>query len=119
MLTTHRLSRPFDRVETFLSPRVLRLHLWMALAKLACGLDSGKKSLNHHLYRLAMERELSLRGFLQGIMSGPGETRHACLFVGLATQVPYSCCFHLSGFQALELLVRQVIQLVDFYRLHV
>jgi hypothetical protein len=71
MLTTHRLSGPFDRVETFLAPGVLRLHLWMALAKFACGLDSGKKSLNHHLYRLAMERELSLRGFLQGITSGP------------------------------------------------
>ncbi len=71
MLTTHRLSRPFDRVETFLAPGLLRLHLWMALAKFACGLDSGKKSLNHHLYRLAMERELSLRGFLQAITSGP------------------------------------------------
>src|SRR5438067_10181050 len=60
MLTTHGLSRPFDRVETFLSPGVLRLHLGMALAKFASGLDSGKKSLNHHLYRLAMEPELSL-----------------------------------------------------------
>ena len=40
MLTTHGLSRPFDRVETFLAPGVLRIHLWMALAKFACGLDS-------------------------------------------------------------------------------
>lgn len=63
-LPTHRLSRPFDGVETFLAPRVLHLHLWMALAKFACGLDSGKKRLNHHLYRLTMERELPLRGFL-------------------------------------------------------
>src|SRR5260370_10487375 len=32
----------------------------------------------------SMERELSLRSFLQGLTSGPCETRHACLFVGLA-----------------------------------
>src|SRR5579859_1723962 len=85
LLTTHCLCRPLDREETFFPPGIFHLHLWVTLAKFACGLDIGKKSLNHHLNRLAMERKLPLCGFLQGIPSGPCTTSHACLFVGLAT----------------------------------
>jgi hypothetical protein len=72
LFTTHRLGRPLDWVETLLSPGILHLHLGMALAKGACGEGSGKERLNHHLHRLAMQGELSLRYFLQGISSGPG-----------------------------------------------
>lgn len=85
MPTTHRLSRPFDRIETFLSPGVFNFHLWMALAKFACNLNGGKKGLNNHLYRLAMERKMSLRGFLQGVASGPCASCHARIFMGLTT----------------------------------
>src|SRR5205814_4093599 len=81
MLTTHRLSRPFDRVETFLAPGVLRLHLWMALAKFACVLDSGRKGLNYHLQRFGMERGVFLRCLLLGFTCRPCVTCLSCVFV--------------------------------------
>src|SRR5215813_2728696 len=45
------LSRPFDWIEAFLSPGIFHLHLGVSLAKLACGIDVGKKGVYNHLDR--------------------------------------------------------------------
>jgi hypothetical protein len=100
VLAAHSLSRPLDRIEAFLSPWILHLHLRVRLAKLACGLDSGKKSMDNHLDRLAMQRKLSLGCLLQFIATRPFGMSHSGLLVSLATEVPYTGRFHLSFFQA-------------------
>jgi len=38
------LSRSFDRIEAFLSPRILHLHV-----KLTCGIDVGKEGMYNPL----------------------------------------------------------------------
>jgi putative transposase len=112
------LSRPLDRIKTFGPPGVLHLHLGMSLAELACGFDVGEEGGHDHLYRLAMQRETPLGSFLQGISTRPLRMVDPCCFVRLHTSVPHLRCFHLSGFAALGLLGRQMLQSVDFYRLH-
>ena len=113
----HSLSRPFDRIETFFSPRIFHLHLRMGFAKLTCGIDVGKKSMHHHLDRLTMHGKLSFGGLLQFVATGPLGMLHSCLLMGLTTEVPYLCCLHLSGFQASKQLWRR-LQSIHLYGIH-
>ncbi len=97
MLFRDGLSRPLDRIEAFGPPRVFHLHVRMGLAKFTGRNDIGKKGMNHHLHRLAMQGKLALGGLLQLIASRPLAMLLASLFMQLHTQVPHLCCFHLSG----------------------
>lgn len=56
--------------------------------------------------------------FLQSISSRPLRMSKTGHFVRFHTRVPDLRGFHLSSLPALELLVRQLIQLVDFHRIH-
>jgi hypothetical protein len=90
------LSRPFDRIEAFFAPWIVHLHLWMGLTELACGVDIGKESMDHHLDRLAMQCKLSTFGrFLQLVASRPFSMIHPSLFVRFDTKVPDFSSFHL------------------------
>jgi hypothetical protein len=99
VLFAYRLGRPFDWIETLFTPGVFHLHLRMSLTELACGIDVGKKSMDHHLHRLTLQRELPFGGFLQLVATRPLGMSHSCLFVDLTTEVPYFGRFHLSSFQ--------------------
>jgi len=72
----------------------------MLLAELVCGIDVGKKGMDNHLDRLAMQRKLSLGCLLQFIATRPFGMSHSGLLMRLATEVPYTGSFHLSRFQA-------------------
>jgi len=56
--------------------------------------------MDNHLHRLAIQRKLSSSCLLQGIATRPFGMSHSGLLMHLATQVPYTCRFHLSRFQA-------------------
>jgi len=99
VLLDNSLSRPLDRIEAFFSPGIFHLHLRMALAKLTCGVNIGKKGMYHHLHRLAVQCKLSFGCLLQFIATRPFGMTHSCLLVDLDTPVPDFCCFHLSSFQ--------------------
>jgi hypothetical protein len=97
------LCGPRNGIEPLRFVGIAHLHLGVSLPKLARGLDVGKKGMNDHLYRLAMQGELPLGGLLQFIASGPlgmGETRR---LVGLHAAVPHVRGFHLSIAQAAKL----------------
>lgn len=117
-LFRYSLSGPLDGIKAFGLPGILHLHVGMTLTELACGCDGSKEGGHNHLDRLAMQRETSFGSFLQGISSRPVRMGETGRFVRLHTSVPYVRCFHLSSLAASELLVRQVMQLVDFDRLH-
>jgi hypothetical protein len=103
ILAAHSLSRPLDWIEAFFAPWIFHLHLGMRLSKLACGLDVGKKGMDHHLYRLRVQCKLStFGGLLQLIAPRPFGVAHSGLLVDLDTEVPNFRRFHLSGFQASE-----------------
>jgi putative transposase len=114
--TTHGLSRPFDRIEAFGAPGVL--HLRMALAKLARGLNSGKEGVYHHLNRLAMQGKFALSRPLQLIASRPPDMFAACGFMGLHAEVPDLCGFHLSRAHLGKHRRGEMIELVDSHRIH-
>jgi len=118
MLFADRLSGPLDGIKAFGTPGVLHLHLWMRLTELACGLYVGKECGHNHLYRLTMQCKTSFSGLLQCITSRPRSMVDPCSFMYFHTTVPHLCRFHLSSFKALKLFVRQVLQLIDFHRLH-
>jgi hypothetical protein len=67
----HSLSGPFDRIKASGSPGILHPHLRMRLAKLSCGFDIGKKGMDNHLNRLAMQSKAAFGGLLQFIASRP------------------------------------------------
>jgi len=113
------LSRPLDRIEPFGAPGILHLHLRVGLAQFLRGLDVGKEGSYYHLNRLAVQFKLPpFGGFLQHITSGPCSMPQTSSLVGLHTHIPDLRRLHLGSFAALELFGRQVIQLVDFYRIH-
>src|ERR1700757_3177917 len=118
MFTRDGLRRPLDRIEVFRAPGVLHLHLGVSPAKLASRLDVGEESGDDHLDRLTMQRETPFCRFLQNITSRPFRMAGAGGLVRFQTGVPYLRCLHLSSLAALELAVRQVMQLVDFHRFH-
>ncbi len=104
----HRLSRPGHRVETFLAPRILHLHLRMRFAKLAGRCDGGDKHPHDALKRLAMQRKATLHEVSEVLLTKPfgmGKTR---LFMRLHAAIPDVRRFHLSGFQSSKLASRQV-----------
>src|SRR6266699_384781 len=117
MLLADRLSGPFDRVEALGTPGILHVHLGMALTQLTRDSDGGKKGMDHHLHRLAMQGKSSFGGLLQCIASRPSGMRRPCLFVDLTTEVPHAGGFHLSRFQASKQL-RARMQSVDMHGLH-
>jgi hypothetical protein len=63
----HSLSGPFDRIKSLGTPGILHAHLWMGLTKLSGGFDIGKKGMDDHLNRLAMQSKAAFGGFLQVI----------------------------------------------------
>jgi hypothetical protein len=117
LLAAHSLNRPLDGIEAFLSPWILHLHLRMRLAQLACGLDSGKKGMDYHLDRLAMQRKVSIGCLMQFIAPRPFGMSHSGLLVSLATEVPDTGRFHLSCFQASKQLWGGV-QSIHTYGIH-
>jgi len=117
-LTRDGLSRPFDWIEAFGAPGVFHLHLRMTLTQFARGLNGGKKSGKHLLNRLAVQGKPAPGSLVQCIPPRPSGMSHTRSFVHFHTHVPYLRRLHLSSFTALELLIGQSIQLVDFYRFH-
>jgi putative transposase len=114
-----RLSRPLDRIEAFGAIGILHLHLLMSLTQLFGGLDVGEEGTHYHLNRLAVQGVLpAFGGFLQFVSPRPLCLSETSSLVRLHTHIPDLCRFHLSRFAALELFVRQGMQLVDFYRIH-
>jgi len=95
ILTAYCLSRPLDRIEAFFSPWISHFHLGMALTKLTCGLDVGKKGMHNHLDRLTMQSKLAFGRLLQLIAPRPLGMVHSRLSVDLSTEVPDFGGFHL------------------------
>ena len=118
MLTRDSLRGPLDWIEVFGSPGILHLHLRMALTQFVRGFDSGEEGGDHYLNRLAMQRETPFGRFLQSVSSRPLHMVGPCGFVRFHTRIPDLRCLHLGRFAALELFVRQVIELVDSHRFH-
>ncbi len=118
-LTCHSLRRPADRIEAFLPPGIFHPHLGVFLTQDARRLDVGKEGMNNHLHRLTVQCKASFRGLLQLITSRPFLMRKASRFVRFHTAVPHLRRFHVKSLQAFELCIRQMMQLVDFYSLHV
>jgi hypothetical protein len=106
LLVAHSLSRPGNGIEAFGMPGILHLHLWVGLAKLTCGFDSGKKGMNNHLNRLAMQSKAAFGGLLQFIASRPVRMFCSRLFMPLHAEVPDLGGFHLGGFQSGKLASR-------------
>src|SRR6266568_3510321 len=96
----HRLFRPMNGVE--LLHFVGIAHLWVCGFQLAGGLDIGKKSMDHHLYRLAMERILAFGGLLQFITPRPFGLGGTRLFVEITAGIPHQSRFPLCCGEASE-----------------
>jgi hypothetical protein len=95
-LLRDRLSRPFDRIEAFLSPWIVHPHLRVRLTELARGVDIGKESMYYHLYRLTVQCKLSAFGsLLQLTLPRPLRMIHPSLLVRFDTEVPDFGGFHL------------------------
>ncbi|GHO72018.1 hypothetical protein KSC_109100 [Ktedonobacter sp. SOSP1-52] len=67
---------------------------------------------------MALQGKTALGGFLQRVSSWSGQMGETCGFMHFHATIPRLCGFHLSSFEALEECRRQMIQLIDFYRLH-
>ena len=107
---THGLSWPFDGIEALRAPWVLHFHLRVSFAKLARGLDIGKKRMHDHLHRLTMQGKAPFGHALQRVTSRPGGVLLPCLLMGLHADIPDLSCFHLSGLQSAKLALGQVIE---------
>ncbi len=119
MLLRDSLGRPLNRVEALEAMGILHLHLGMALAQVFGSLDVSKEGPYDHLNRLAVQCKLpAFGGFLQLITPRPLGMGHTSGLMCLHTDIPNLRRLHLGGFASLEVLVRQPVQLVDFYRIH-
>src|SRR6266849_10659672 len=96
----HCLFRPMNGVELLHFVRIV--HLWVCGFQLAGGLDIGKKSMDHHLYRLAMERIIAFGGCLQFSTPRPFGVGGTRLFVEITARIPYQSRFHVCCFEASE-----------------
>jgi hypothetical protein len=118
LLDAHRLGGPVDGIERFDAPGVLHAHLRVFLAQFARGLDVRKESVNHHLYRLAMQGIPAFGHPLQLVAPRPRSMGHPSIFVGLHAKIPPMGRFHLRFLEAVEERRRQVVQVIHANCLH-
>ena len=93
-------------------------HVGMCLPELTCGVDIGKERMNNHLNRLAVEPETAFGHLLKFVASRPRRVLQSCCLVGFHTEVPHTRPFRLYLSQAVQLCLREALELVDFDRVH-